>query len=264
VVQIKPRKEKGWTQQLQLPQPRPADAAVSLTGWVARRSAPLLQPAPMEHRLRHTLRVLGSSQQQRQQQQQQHVLVVGATGLLGRAVVEHFDALESWTVSSIARRELQGEHHSTHYQLDLTDGERCRAVLSSAPELRSVTQVVYTALYGSDVWDEDERRVNLAMLKNVLEPMLEVAGGLRHIDLMQGRESLAVLIRARPAGPPLSLGRGLLAAAAAAAAGKAYPSQDLLHWPAKEHHTVRDACHRNRVQMRFLCRHSDSWPLSLH
>jgi hypothetical protein len=263
VVQIKPRKEKGWTQQLQLPQPRPADAAVSLTGWVARRSAPLLQPAPMEHRLRHTLRVLGSSQQQRQQQQQQHVLVVGATGLLGRAVVEHFDALESWAVSSIARRELQGEHHSTHYQLDLTDGERCRAVLSSAPELRSVTQVVYTALYGSDVWDEDERRVNLAMLKNVLEPMLEVAGGLRHIDLMQGRESLAVLIRARPAGPPLSLGRGLLAAAAAAA-GKAYPSQDLLHWPAKEHHTVRDACHRNRVQMRFLCRHSDSWPLSLH
>ena len=31
-----------------------------------------------------------------------------------------------------------------------------------------MTQVVFTALYGNDVWDEEERKVNLAMLQNVL------------------------------------------------------------------------------------------------
>jgi len=37
-----------------------------------------------------------------------HILIVGATGLLGRAVVDHFCALDGWTVTSIARRQLQG------------------------------------------------------------------------------------------------------------------------------------------------------------
>ena len=149
-----------------------------------------------------------------QQRREQHVLVVGATGLLGRAVVDRFRAREGWAVSSIARRELQGEHSSTHYQLDLTDAERCRSVLSSAPELAGVTQIVFTALYGSDVWDAEERDVNLAMLQNVVTPMLGVARGLRHVDLMQGR--------------------------------KAYPSQDLVNWPAKEQHTACYPLHKNR------------------
>jgi len=99
-----------------------------------------------------------------------------------------------------------------------------------------VTQVVFTALYGNDVWDEEERKVNLAMLQNVLvsttphhptpsqptpiptlfpsavlrvanshggdvgqEPVLEVAKGtLRHVDLMQGRKAYPSQVRPRP------------------------------------------------------------------
>ena len=138
-----------------------------------------------------------------------HVLIVGATGLLGRAVVEHYGAIGGWTVSSIARRQIQGTHRSTHYQLDLTNRELCNRKLHEArAQLSGVTQIIYTALYGSDVWDDEERRINLAMLQNVLEPMLSIAQGLQHVDLMQGR--------------------------------KAYPSQDLLHWPAKEHHTSQN------------------------
>lgn len=128
-------------------------------------------------------------------QPQRHVLVVGATGLLGRAVVDHFGALEGWAVSSIARRELQGEHSSAHYQLDLTDAEQCRSVLGSAAELATVTQVVFTALFRNDVWDPEERKVNLAMLQNVLTPMLGVARGLRHVDLMQGRKAYPSQVR---------------------------------------------------------------------
>lgn len=144
----------------------------------------------MDHRLEHTLRALGAASlaNSDSERSQQHILVVGATGLLGRAVVDHFGALENWAVSSIARRELQGKHSSTHYQLDLMDSQRCRSVIHSSHGLASVTQIVYTALYGSDVWDTEERQVNTAMMQNVLEPMLEVAGNLRHIDLMQGRE----------------------------------------------------------------------------
>lgn len=142
----------------------------------------------------HTLRALGAASPAGGdvKSSHQHILVVGATGLLGRAVVDHFGAIENWTVSSIARRELSGEHRSTHYQLDLMDGQSCRSVLCSSPELASVTQIVYTALYGSNVWDSEERRVNLTMLQNVLEPMLEIARDLRHVDLMQGREWLQI------------------------------------------------------------------------
>ena len=145
----------------------------------------------MEYRLVHTLRALGAAGPALgdvRSSQQQHVLVVGATGLLGRAVVDHFGANENWAVSSIARRQLQGQHRSAHYQLDLMDSQGCGSAIRSSPELASVTQIVYTALYGSNVWDSDERRVNLAMLQNVLEPMFEIAPNLRHIDLMQGRE----------------------------------------------------------------------------
>ena len=60
-----------------------------------------------------------------------------------------------------------GEHSSNHHQLDLTDRELCQRTLRS-PEFGTVTQVVFTALYGNDVWDEEERKVNLAMLQNVL------------------------------------------------------------------------------------------------
>eukprot|EP01047_Picozoa_sp_COSAG01_P036474 COSAG01_NODE_2850_length_6977_cov_8.906077_4_plen_408_part_00 len=142
--------------------------------------------------------------------QNHHVLIVGATGLLGRAVVDHFSSLAGWAVSSIARRPLQGVHRSTHYQVDLTDSDLCDRVLRTAScQLRGVTQIIYTALYGSDVWDEGERRINLAMLQNVLQPMLAIASNnLQRVDLMQGR--------------------------------KAYPSQDLQHWPAKEQHTSED------------------------
>lgn len=164
-----------------------------LDRFAADRRPAFPQTAAMEHRLVHTLRALGAASPAAggdAKSSQQHILVVGATGLLGRAVVDHFGAIENWTVSSIARREIMGDHRSTHYQLDLMDGQSCRSVLRSSPELASVTQIVYTALYGSNVWDSEERRVNLAMLQNVLEPMLEIARDLRHVDLMQGREWL--------------------------------------------------------------------------
>ena len=127
-----------------------------------------------------------------------------------------------------------GEHSSNHHQLDLTDRELCQRTLRS-PEFGTVTQVVFTALYGNDVWDEEERKVNLAMLQNVLvsttphhpnpipahpnpnpfstrcagdasyavvagqEPVLEVAKGtLRHVDLMQGRKAYPSQVRPRP------------------------------------------------------------------
>lgn len=90
--------------------------------------------------------------------------------------------------------------------MDLTDSESCDRVLRRASnQLRGVTQIVYTALYGSNVWDNEERRINLSMLQNVLRPMMDISPNLKHVDLMQGR--------------------------------KAYPAQDLHRWPAKEQHT---------------------------
>eukprot|EP01050_Picozoa_sp_SAG11_P016097 SAG11_NODE_2156_length_3734_cov_22.964787_2_plen_87_part_00 len=76
---------------------------------------------------------------------------------------------------------------ATHYRLDLTDKAAVAHSIHSSKPLATVTQLVFTALLGSDVWDPAEREGNLAMLQNVVEPLLQVASQLRHIDLMQVR-----------------------------------------------------------------------------
>ena len=74
---------------------------------------------------------------------------------------------------------------ATHYRLDLLDKAAVAHAVTTSEPLATVTQLVYTALLGSDVWDEEERRANTAMLQHVVEPLLQVAPDLKHIDLMQ-------------------------------------------------------------------------------
>ncbi|MHA6620891.1 SDR family oxidoreductase [Pseudonocardia sp. DLS-67] len=121
-------------------------------------------------------------------------LVAGASGLVGVAAVDAFlDA--GWDVVALSRRrpEVASTGPFRHLALDLRDPAACRA---AAPELSGVTHVVYTALYEKPGliagWrEQDQMDTNLAMLRNLLDPLTEVAP-LQHVTLLQGTKAYGV------------------------------------------------------------------------
>jgi len=118
------------------------------------------------------------------------MLVVGASGVVGRAALEHFGALGQWRTIGVSRRvpDLPGLEHVA---LDLQDKVACERAVA---QLGHVTHVLYAALFEKPGllagWVEaDQMQTNLRMLKNLLVPLQRVAKGLRHISLLQGTKA---------------------------------------------------------------------------
>ena len=118
------------------------------------------------------------------------MLVVGASGIVGRAALEHFDQLPEWRAIGISRRppDLQGIEH---LELDLQNTQACERV---AKTLHDVTHVIYAALYEKPGllagWVEtDQMQTNLQMLKNLMVPLQGAAKNLQHVSLLQGTKA---------------------------------------------------------------------------
>lgn len=128
------------------------------------------------------------------------VLIAGASGLVGCAAVDAFlDA--GWEVIALSRRkpEVFSERTFTHLTVDLQDRTACEAAFS---HLADVTHVVYTAVYEMPGlvagWqDPQQMQTNLAMLRNLLEP-LQRASRLEHVTLLQGTKAYGVHLHAIP------------------------------------------------------------------
>ena len=121
------------------------------------------------------------------------LLVVGATGLLGRAALLHFRDLPGWEVIGLSRRppDVTGVRHVA---ADLMDKE---GLLGHAEALRSVTHVLYAALYemedlvgGWRMREQIER--NDAMFRNLLAAIESAAPGLAHVHLLQGTKAYGI------------------------------------------------------------------------
>lgn len=119
------------------------------------------------------------------------VLVVGATGVIGESVVDRF-LVAGWPVVAVSRRapETDGRTPFLHVGVDLRDPDACREAVRSLPD---ITHVVYAALYEmpglvAGWYDPEQHRTNLAMLRNILDPVAE-RGTLRHVTLMQGAKA---------------------------------------------------------------------------
>ena len=124
------------------------------------------------------------------------VLVAGATGLVGYAALKHFVDAPNTEVIAVARRRLPGLT-ARHLALDLTDPDACR---NAAETLRNVTHLVYAALFELpslvEGWRNDQQIVtNDRMLRNLLDPLLQEAPGLRHVTLLQGTKAYGVHVR---------------------------------------------------------------------
>ena len=129
------------------------------------------------------------------------VLVAGASGLVGTAAVEAF-ARAGYDVVAVSRRvpETEGGVPFRHVALDLQDAAACSA---AAADFAHVTHVVYAAVFEKpglvQGWFErDQMETNLAMLRNLLDPLRRSAKGLRHVSLLQGTKAYGAHLHAIP------------------------------------------------------------------
>ena len=121
------------------------------------------------------------------------VLVVGASGVIGAAAVEHFASLGGWRVIGLSRRrpDVSAETTFEHLAVDLNDSAACRDAASGFGE---VTHVIYAALFEkpglvAGWYEQDQMQTNLAMMRNLMDPLLAKATGLRHVSVLQGTKA---------------------------------------------------------------------------
>ena len=121
-----------------------------------------------------------------------HVVIVGASGVIGSGAVEHFSQLDQWQVTALSRRRptVADGCKFSHVSVDLNDADACRRAVAS---LSPVTHLIYatvaeaTGLVGG--WKDTALiAANGAMLANILDP-LALTGLLRHVSLLQGAKA---------------------------------------------------------------------------
>ena len=127
--------------------------------------------------------------------QQKHVLVLGASGVVGGGVLDLFSQQPDWKVTGISRRKpdvaLFSQPHTAstvdHLSVDLRDLSSCRQL----EKLTTVTHVVYAALYETKgLWagwyDEAVMEVNRQMLENVMKALIAAKAPLVHVTVIHG------------------------------------------------------------------------------
>ena len=129
-----------------------------------------------------------------------HILIAGATGVVGYAAMKHFAERGDCRVTAISRRRPLETFGARFQSLDLTDARACRAL---SEELTDVTHLVYAALYEKPGlytgWLEaDQIETNRRMLENLFEPLEGAARGLRHVTLLQGTKAYGAHVRPIP------------------------------------------------------------------
>jgi nucleoside-diphosphate-sugar epimerase len=124
------------------------------------------------------------------------VLIAGASGLIGVGAIESFlDA--GWDVVGVSRRKprLPSGRDLEFVSVDLRDEKAAREALSA---LTNVTHVVYAAIYENphdlvSGWSNAEQiKVNNAMLRNVIEPLVSRKSTLKHVSILQGTKAYGV------------------------------------------------------------------------
>ena len=108
-------------------------------------------------------------------------LVAGASGLIGRRIVEHLLAAGGWNVIGLAR----SQHNSPDMRwiaVDLKDSADCVRRLGALTE---VTHIFYAARYDHPEGVPESVEINAAMLENVVNAV-EPKSSLEHVHAVHG------------------------------------------------------------------------------
>ena len=115
---------------------------------------------------------------------EQVILILGASGIIGRALVQNLAKASGCRVLAASRRpekDLPG--NTAPYTLDLNDWK------SAAFEpLASVTHMVYTAYVDGPTWEE-QRQPNADMFRHAADLVGEACPNLSHVTLLQGTKA---------------------------------------------------------------------------
>jgi nucleoside-diphosphate-sugar epimerase len=127
------------------------------------------------------------------------VLVVGGSGVVGRAAIERFNGRPDWQVIGVSRRPPHAFVGATFRLLDLMNREQCASATSG---MGGFTHLIYTALSEApgivSGWrDQQQMQRNLEMFRNILDPLCR-AGTLEHVSLLQGTKAYGVHLETTP------------------------------------------------------------------
>lgn len=120
-----------------------------------------------------------------------NVLVVGAHGVVGRAVAEHFAAHPAWEVTTASRRgpleDLQSVDGGapSHVSVDLLDA---KAASDAFAQSSHITHLVYAA-YAERPTMAETTAPNVAMLSNTLDALAKAGAELERVILIGGGKS---------------------------------------------------------------------------
>lgn len=109
-------------------------------------------------------------------------LVVGAVGIIGRALLAHLESRDDWAVIGLSRRTPDFPSRARFCSVDLNDPA---ALHDLSDALRSVTHVFYAA-YQSAPTRALLVPPNLSMLRNIIEAVDQASPDLEHVSLMVG------------------------------------------------------------------------------
>jgi nucleoside-diphosphate-sugar epimerase len=112
-------------------------------------------------------------------------LVAGATGIIGRGIVECLVERDDWDVIALARKPAEAESRARFLPVDLIDPRDCADKLGG---LGDVTHVFYAA-YKEQPTESGQAAVNAAMLRNLVDVVEASSPGLAHMNLMQGAKA---------------------------------------------------------------------------
>jgi nucleoside-diphosphate-sugar epimerase len=111
-----------------------------------------------------------------------HAVVIGALGVIGRALIDRLTSDPQWDVVGLSRRPPDFDTSARFISVDLSDRDSARATLA---ELDQTTHVFYAA-YQSLPDRGQELVANLALLANSIDALAAASGQLQHVNLTEG------------------------------------------------------------------------------
>ncbi len=121
------------------------------------------------------------------------ILIAGASGLVGTATTKLFASRSDWEVVAISRRRpFLLPENAQHLSVGLLDAEQCVGVFGAMDDVTHVAYAAVNEQEGNMVagWqDPVQAAKNMAMLKNLFDPLAAAAKSFRHISLVHGMKA---------------------------------------------------------------------------
>lgn len=117
-------------------------------------------------------------------------VIAGATGVIGRYIVDYLKEQEDWEVIAVSRHIPEEKEEGVQFvSADMEDAGDMKQKLSEFP---SITHFFYAAYQNYESDPAKQVEVNLKMFSNTLDAVEEAADSLERVVLMQGAKAYGV------------------------------------------------------------------------